>query len=264
MAHTRLGRPTTEFRDLALPIYEEIGDLLGQAKVLNNLGVDAYYEGRWGEAIELYDHCSAVARQAGDVVYAAIAANNLAEILSDQGRLRQAQEQFEDALRAFRASKWMLGVPLVTSNLGRLAARDGQFDNAQQLLREAIAACRTLGAETWVTEAEGRLAESHVLAGEYREAQALAAKVAEAAGATALGATAERILGYAHVQARDLETARPHFERSLEIGEAIGARYEIALTLKALADTTSPELRDQSVSLLDELGVVTAPEPPLP
>jgi class 3 adenylate cyclase/tetratricopeptide (TPR) repeat protein len=264
MAHTRLGRPTTEYRHLALPIYEEIGDLLGQAKVLNNLGVDAYYEGRWGEAIELYDRCRAVAQQAGDVVYAAIATNNLAEILSDQGKLALARDQFEEARRAFRASKWMLGVPLVTSNLGRLAARDGRFDDAEELLREAIDSCRALGAETWVIEAEGRLAERHVLAGEFREAQVLAAKVVEAAAATTLGATAERALGYALVQARDPDAARPHFERSLEIGEAIGAGYEVALTLKALADTSSPELRERSRSLLDELGVVAVPEPPLP
>ena len=42
-------------RGLALPIYEELGDLLGQANALNNLGVDAYYEGRWQEALETYE-----------------------------------------------------------------------------------------------------------------------------------------------------------------------------------------------------------------
>ena len=34
--------------------------------------------------------------------------------------------------------------------------------------------------------------------------------------------------------------------------------------IKALADTSSPELRERSRSLLDELGVVAVPEPPLP
>ena len=264
MAQTRLGRPSTEFRHLALPIYQEIGDLLGQAKVLNNLGVDAYYEGRWDEAIDLYGRCRAVAQQAGDVVYAAIATNNAAEILSDQGRLDEARAQFEDALRTFRASKWMLGVPLVSSNLGRLAARAGRLDEAEQLLREAIEACRALGADTWVTEAQGRLAERHVLAGEYRGAETLAREVATAAGSTALGASAERTLGYALVQARRRDDARPHLERSLEIGESIGARFEVALTLRALADTGAPELHARSEQLFAELGVVSVAEPPLP
>jgi len=267
MAHTRLGKPTTEFRHLALPIYEEIGDLLGQAKVLNNLGVDAYYEGDWSQAIEMYGRCRSVAQQAGDVVYAAIATNNVAEILSDQGRLDEAQPLFDEALRVFRSSKWNLGVPLVTSNRGRLAAREGQFDEADELLREAIAACGRLGADTWVTEAQGRLAERHILAGAYREAQTLAAEVATAAGATALGALAERCLGYAHVQARELAEALPHLERSLEIAEGIGATYEIALTLRALADAGAPEQetrRARSRALLSDLGVLAVPEPPFP
>ena len=37
--------PIRPYREQALPIYEEIGDLIGQANVLNNLGVDAYFEG---------------------------------------------------------------------------------------------------------------------------------------------------------------------------------------------------------------------------
>ena len=267
MAHTRLGQPTTEFRDLALPIYEEIGDLLGQAKVLNNLGVDAYYEGNWADAITLYGRCRAVAQQAGDVVYAAIATNNEAEILSDQGRFPEARPLFDDALRAFRASKWRLGVPLVTSNLGRLAAREGRFDEARSLLLEAIEACTELGAETWTAETQGRLAERHVLAGEHREAQVLATELVDTTGATPLGALVERALGYACVQARDRARGVEHLQRSLETANSIGARYEIALTAKALADVGADgdgELRRRSNALFAELGVISAPEPPLP
>jgi HEPN domain-containing protein len=49
LVYTSLGSPKrVSVRDLALPIYEELGDLLGQANTLNNLGIEAYYEGRWG------------------------------------------------------------------------------------------------------------------------------------------------------------------------------------------------------------------------
>jgi len=267
MAHTRLGQPTTEFRDLALPIYEEIGDLLGQAKVLNNLGIDAYYEGNWVDAIILYGRCRAVAQQAGDVVYAAIATNNEAEILSDQGRLSEARPLFDEALRAFLASKWRLAVPPVTADLGLLAAREGRFDEAQSLLLEAIEACTELGAETWAAETQGRLAERHALAGEHSEAQAVASELVETAGTTTLGALAERALGYACVQARDRARGVEHLRRSLEIAESIGARYETALAAKALADVGADddgELRRRGDALFTELGIVSAPEPPLP
>ena len=47
-----LRRPeVADYRDRPLPLYEELGDLVGQANVLNNLGVDAKEEGRWAEAL---------------------------------------------------------------------------------------------------------------------------------------------------------------------------------------------------------------------
>jgi ATP/maltotriose-dependent transcriptional regulator MalT len=204
--------------------------------VLNNLGVNAYFEGDWSQAIEMYGRCRSVAQQAGDVVYAAIATNNVAEILSDQGRLDEARPLFNEALRVFRASKWMLGVPLVTSNLGRLAAREGRFDEADDLLREAIAACVRLGADTWVTEAQGRLAERQVLAGEYREAQTLS-RGRDGGGRNRARRARRAPLGYAHVQARR-RPAPPH------LGEASRSRRDRAtyepLTLKAV-DAGAPE-----------------------
>jgi hypothetical protein len=51
------------------------------------------------------------------------------------------------------------------------------------------------------------------------------------------------------------------------IAEGIGATYEIALTLKALADAGAPEhetRRARSTALLSDLGVLAVPEPPLP
>ena len=45
-----LGQPDDEHARLALPMLEEAGDLVLQANVLNNLGIEAYYAGRWDEA----------------------------------------------------------------------------------------------------------------------------------------------------------------------------------------------------------------------
>jgi len=53
----------------------------------------------------------------------------------------------------------------------------------------------------------------------------------------------------------------------LEIAESIGARYETALAAKALADVGADddgELRRRGDALFTELGIVSAPEPPLP
>ena len=74
------------YLELARPIYEELGDLRGLGVVLSNLGIHAYYEGRWEESIAFYRESRDVKDRAGHVIGAVIQVNNEAEILSDQGR----------------------------------------------------------------------------------------------------------------------------------------------------------------------------------
>jgi tetratricopeptide (TPR) repeat protein len=249
---------------------EEVGDLVGQANVLNNLGVDAYFEGRWEDALDAYRRSGDLSRRAGDVVSGARAANNEAEILSDQGRLDDAAQRFEEALRVWRAARYPVGVALATSNLGRVAARAGRFEDAHRSLESALAEFRRIGADSFVQETRSRIAECFVFEGRYREASELATETLSTAGgeASVLGAALERLLGYATVQARTpLEEARAHFERSLEQARALGATYEAGLTLRAVADTDpsgAPEARLESERLLASLGVLSTPSVPLP
>ena len=270
VAHTRLGRPDPSYREHALPMLEEVGDLVGQASVLNNLGVSAYFEGRWEDALDAYRRSGDLSRRAGDVVSAARAANNVAEILSDQGRYDDAQERFEEALRVWRAARYPVGVALATSNLGRAAARAGRFEDAHGLLASALAEFERIGADSFVQETRSRISECHVFEGRYREAGELASETLSAGDgeASVLGAALERLLGYAAVQGRrPPEEGRAHFERSLEQARALGATYEAGLTLRAIAETDPSKAqaaRVESEQLLSSLGVLSTPSVPLP
>ena len=113
--HTLRGDPERHaFRGLALPIFEEIGDLVGQASVLNNLGIEAYYEGRWDEARDLYERSRNLRERIGDVINVATTTNNIGEIELDQGRYADAE-----AALPGRASHRRLRRP--SADLGRLA-----------------------------------------------------------------------------------------------------------------------------------------------
>ena len=151
-------------RGLALPIYEELGDLLGQANVLNNLGVDAYYEGRWQEALEHYDRSKALRERIGDVVGAATITNNIGEIKSDQGYLTRPQGLAEEAREVFATAGHRLLLTHALSNLGRIAAREGRLEDAHGLLQEALAIAEEIESAGLVDEVKARLAEWAVLA----------------------------------------------------------------------------------------------------
>ena len=93
--HVALGKKDDEHARLALPLLEEAGGLVLQSGLINNLGIEAYYAGRWAEASELYRRSGELSGRAGDVVNVARSQNNVGEILSDQGKLEEA----ESALR---------------------------------------------------------------------------------------------------------------------------------------------------------------------
>ena len=184
---------------------------------LNNMGVRAYYEGSWDDALDLYHRSEEVVRRAGDVLTGGHATNNRAEILLDQGRLDEAAELFDVALRTYRAAKFPVGEALVMINLGRLAAEKGRFAEAHRYLDDARAQLEALGAESYLIEADARRAQAFILEGRHADVVELAT--------TALGrmrssgelgvrsALLERLLGLAAVQARSPDEGRAAFRR---------------------------------------------------
>ena len=106
-----------------------------------------------------------------------------------------------------------------------------------------------------------------MLAGRFQEALEVAPTVLDAAGDNPLlYPFLERLHGYALVQARRQDEARPRFERSLELARELEADYEVALTLEALGRTRlgDPDAEAESKAILERLGVVSTPRVPLP
>jgi class 3 adenylate cyclase/tetratricopeptide (TPR) repeat protein len=275
LAYTTIGSPErAAYRGLALPIYEEVGDLLGQANVLTNLGIDAYYEGRWNEALDLYERSRDAYERVGNVVGVATQNLNIGEIRSDQGHLDEAAASFRELKDVFDASGNRVLAALSVSNLGRLAARSGRFDEALDLLRRAHVAFHEIRAASFEHEAKARLGERAVLAGEPTEAlrhadEALRALIDDEASPTLL-ALLHRIRGYALTQLSDYDGAEQCLDESLRVARESGSAYELALSLDAAsrlqqrADFASSGEKAEAARLLEALGVVSVPEVPLP
>jgi tetratricopeptide (TPR) repeat protein len=272
LSHTSLRSPErAAFRGLALPIYEELGDLLGEANVLNNLGIDAYYEGRWQEALDLYERSKEARERIGDVVGAAQITNNIGEIKSDQGYLTTASELFEEARGVFETAGHRMLATLATSNLGRAASRAGSFGDALASLQQALSDFHEIRAGSLVLETKARLAERAVLAAEpevaLREAEETLRETEETGSGATLRALLQRLRGYALAQSGDVQAARAALRESLATARAAEETNEAALTLEAIArlcrDPNCSEARE-SAALLARLGVVSTPDVPLP
>jgi class 3 adenylate cyclase/tetratricopeptide (TPR) repeat protein len=276
-ANMDLGQPELAvYSQRALTIYRALDDLPGQAVVYNNLGAWAYYQGRWTEALEFYEKGREAREQTGDAVSAAMGTCNVGEILSDQGRLEEAEPMFRAALRVWKAAGFRAGVAEAMMHLGRVASRSGRFDEALGLFEDARAEYLDVGAGALVLETDARIAECHLFQGQSKQVLELvedAFKRAKALGSVgAPFSVLHRVAGYAHMQLRDLATARSDIEQSLEVARARQADFEVALTLRAFTELTrleggddaaAAEFEAQSQEILDRLGVVSLPRVPL-
>ncbi len=274
-AYAALGRfDEAVYSQRALAIYEELGDLERQALILNNLGVLAHRQGRWGESIALYERAQRAWEEVGDRWSASFAVVNRAEVLLDQGRLDEAEPLMKKSLRIARASRSGARIADVAGYYGRLLARLGRFEEAASLLAEAHGQYERDRERGEVLATEARIAESLVLSGAaedaLHQAERTLARVGTFEGIFVLVPTLQRARGLALIQLGRPEEAREALTESLRRARLESADYDVALALDALAalPRLGGEPREgierERDSILEKLGVVATPEIPLP
>ncbi len=265
----RLDRPTNWERGLAL--MEQLGDLDGQSRMFNALGMFAYFRGRWDEAHELYGRAQDLARRSGSPVHLAVYEGNMAEIALDQGRAEEAERLFESVSRTCRAAGHRSGETHVTGSLARAAARLGRYDDANRLFEEAWQKAEELGGQAESLEVGARWAEGRLLAGDVAGARARAEAGLERA--RGLGGVAQqlpllhRVRGVALARGGDHHGAAVELGQSLEAARLLHVDYEVALTMGVMAalglegeGRAATDLELESTRILDGLGVVSIPD----
>ena len=266
MAYNALGdswRATHSAK--ALELYEDLGDLVGQGGVLNNLGMTAYWAGRWNEALDLYRRALAAWEQAGDTRSVSTATFNIGEILSAQGRLDEAEPLLREAERSSRATGGAADIAESMMETALLDARRGNVERALAKLEEARRLHESSGNRSATLLVDARVAEALELGGDYDRAAEIAARTLARAvddeNSALVRPVLNRVLGQAHLLAGRLDSAREALELAVAEANRVGHRYEEALALAAL-DGLGDAPRDVAArrdSLFEQLGIVALP-----
>lgn len=96
---------------------------MGVALIAMNLGVKAYSEGRWDEALELYQRSLDAYQRAGNDSQAAIVTANLREALISLRRFQEAEVALSEARCALPAHDLVAYAIFAETQLARLAVR---------------------------------------------------------------------------------------------------------------------------------------------
>jgi tetratricopeptide (TPR) repeat protein len=245
--------------ELALTIYDQLGDLRNQALVLNNMGAIAHDRSRWEESSTLYRRGLALADQIGDRSLGALMKFNLTEILIDRGLLDEAESLIREVIRLWKAAGAEADVAEANRELARILARRGRFDEAGSLLEATRAYQAHEGIVAEVLRTDVRRGEVMLLEGRAEDALEVLRSSERIAATTDGGAVVEtsiaRLEGCALLQLGRTEAARDLLERALHRARENGERLEEALALDALIELASHEGAAMDQELVDARAV---------
>jgi tetratricopeptide (TPR) repeat protein len=258
----RRGEATHSWQ--ALEIYRQLGDPEHELIVLNNLGMFAYFGGRWDDALSFYLRARECSERSGRPADAAFVDCNVGEILSDQGRLEEAEEHLRRARRVWSATREQQSVAFIDMLLGRLAVRRGDIQVGLPMLERATRTLRAFNMHAYADFGRGLIAEAESLLGDPRRGLEVART--ELDGADRERPLLQRSAGIALARLGEGDAARRELTAALECARERGSGYEVAATIDALAALGGADadmLRERD-DILAALKIVRLPKVAVP
>jgi len=259
-AYQTLGlRDMATHEQLALEIFEQLGDLSGISLIAINLGVQAYADGEWDDAVAFYSRAQEVSRRSGNDHAAGAAAANLGEVLISRGQLDEAETVLQEARRVLRAQKDVLFALFAETQLGRLAMERGEHEAAIAALTRVVEEAIQSG--QWFIAVDGsvHLADAHIRNDDPDTALRVIDLGRDMAGedAALYEVPLERVRGTALLALGRSDEAAERIERALESARAQRLGYEEALLLLITGQARGSEAdAEQAARLLADLGVI--------
>ena len=145
---TREPIATDEARSLyrrAFELYRSVGDLRGQARCHNNLGISFQLRGDWASASEELDRAIAAARVAGMREVWGLAALNSGVMALKRAEYDRAGDRFGEALAIFAIMKDSERQLYAVYNLAHLELERSDLDAATDLYDVACSMSRSIG-----------------------------------------------------------------------------------------------------------------------
>jgi class 3 adenylate cyclase/tetratricopeptide (TPR) repeat protein len=253
------------YGERALALYEKLGDRLQAAHVLNNTAAGAFFEGRWSDALAMFEQAHREYQAAGDMVGAATAQFNVADIEWRQRRYGDAEARLRDVRRTARGLGEPELVAFAERELGRTLVLSGRPEEGLPFLQTALAEFVAEGANYEQLVTESAMVEYLLHTGKVDEARErcdAAMLRAQSSDAATLLPTFSRLRAEALLATGEPALAEGELSRTLDNLDEQGAHERGFLLLdltqarSALGAADVIDLRDRAHLELGRLGVV--------
>jgi len=119
-------------------IYEEIGDSIGVANILDNIGSIHMTKGEFAEALEYQNQGYEIRKALNHTLGMGASLNSMGSLHFAHGDYEKAKEEFEQALQLHIESKFYSGVSTALSNLGSIELKLKNNDSAKEYLLRSL------------------------------------------------------------------------------------------------------------------------------
>jgi len=228
----------------ALTLYEQAGDVLGEAKCIRSLGNIALARSDHDGAQAQYERALPLYRQVGNVLGEAGCIMGLADIARERSDYEDARARYELALPLYHEIGNVLGEANCIGSMADIALARSDHDGARAQYERALPLYRqagSVGGEANCIKSLGDVAlarSDHDRAQNlYEQAQPLYQQIGSLLGE----ANCIQRLGDIAVRRSDHSGARAHYERALALYTTVRALYSVGWTSVRLARLDGPD-----------------------
>lgn len=241
----------------ALPVFEEVGDLIGLSDDLKMLGWTSMRAGDYEQAQHWLERGLAACRQSGDLRHIASALSGMGELAIRTGRNREARDFLNESLSISRSTGERWNIAINMGSLGWLALLQKDYGAMVEALRESLSIRMETGDRGGIAWCLEKLGEAAVARSSFRAAATVfGAAAAVRAPANSMMDAPDRP-GYDRLIS-ELRTrlGQEAFQEAWGTGQAMALQEAIDLALVAVESAIPGSRREES----EQFGALTARE----
>lgn len=224
---------------LAQEIAKQIGDRIGLAKVLENLGNIRIDRGEYKLALKCLHEVLAISSQEKDKETIASTLNSIGNVYSDQGNYALALEFYRKSLAEYEAIGDKLGIANVLNDIGIVYDLQGCYELALEFYQKSLAQYRAIGDKYGISAVLNNIGDVYLAQGNpslalefYLKSLAIDTELGDRGG---IAITLNNI-GNVHTKQGKYQLALEFYKKCLAEYKALGDKLGIASVLSDIGD----------------------------